>query len=131
MRRAGAVAALKPELILYHRAYRTPDRWSSVLRDYGRGDAAFYTKHTRCGDVYAFAAMSRVLLLQIVRYGGRRLRRRPSDPSYLQGFWSGLRESRSLQVDRKTRLYILPTVHPEARSRPGLSVCGKCGSPHS
>ena len=108
IRRTGAVAALRPELMLYHRAYRTPERWSSVLRDYGRGDAAFYVKHARCGDAHALGAMSRVLMLQIARYTWRRLRRKPSDLSYLRGFLRGLQESRKIQIDHRTRLYVTP-----------------------
>lgn len=107
LRRAGARAALRPDLRLYHRAWRTPDRWHAVLRSYGAGDAAFYAKHARCGDGWA----ARVLLARIARAGLRAaakalLRRRPNnDLCYMQGLVAGLWRSLGTPVDRQTRFY--------------------------
>jgi glycosyltransferase involved in cell wall biosynthesis len=107
LRRMGACAALRPSLRLYHRAYRTMDRWQEVLQSYGVGDAAFYAKHARCGDGWALRTC-------VSRFGGSAIRafaksllgRKPnSDLSYLRGFWKGLRQSASLPINRLTRFY--------------------------
>ena len=51
--KAGLTAVYSPEPIVYHRQFRHgEDRWQ-LERDYGIGSGAFYSKHLRCGDLYA------------------------------------------------------------------------------
>ena len=107
LRRTGARAVLRPALGLYHRAYRTPDRWQSVLHGYGVGDAAFFAKHARCGDGWALRTLLYRLAHASVRALGKAvLRRRPNnDAALLGGLLGGLRQSLRRTPDRRTRLY--------------------------
>lgn len=106
LRRAGARAALRPDLHLYHRAWRTPDHWRSVLHGYGAGDAAFFAKHARCGDGWAARSLAARLLSLTARAGAKALLRRPNnDAALVRGLCRGLASSLRLGVDRRTRLY--------------------------
>lgn len=106
LRRAGARAALRPDLRLYHRAWRTPDHWRSVLHGYGVGDAAFFAKHARCGDGWAARRLAGRLLSLTARAGAKAVLRRPNnDAALVRGLCAGLASSLKLGVDRRTRLY--------------------------
>ncbi len=61
--RAGSVILLRPEVTLLHDGRREPEDWPAVLRNYGIGDGAFYSKHVRCGDVYALGLLIRQYLV--------------------------------------------------------------------
>ena len=107
LRRAGARAALRPEIGVEHRAFRLPQHWQDVLGDYGRGDGAFYGKHARCGDAAAAHTLRSRLWQQTARGLAKRLlgRPHPDELSYVRGLRRGLRESRLLTIDPATRLY--------------------------
>lgn len=108
LRCGGATAALRPSLFLYHRAYRTPADWEKIMYGYGVGDAAFLTKHVRCGDYRALSILARKLCFSSLRSGIKLLIRRSTSEPYVKGLWQGIRESRRLAIDCKTRLYVLP-----------------------
>lgn len=110
LRRAGARAVLRPSLQLYHRAYRSQERWQSVLHDYGAGDAAFFAKHARCGDGWALRTLIwRLAHAGIRAFGKAVLRRRPNnDAALLNGLRKGLIQSLRLTPDPRTRLYREP-----------------------
>ena len=106
LRRAGARAALRPALGLCHRAWRTPDHWASVLHQYGVGEAAFFAKHARCGDVWAMRRLMATLLHLTARAGAKAALRRPNnDAALLRGLCRGFAASLRLGVDPRTRLY--------------------------
>ena len=103
---AGAVVLLRPEVVVEHYGLRTAAEWPRTLRAYGVGDAAFYLKHVRCGDLRA----SRLLIARLARVGARQLRHvfdpsRPSQRAYLLAYLEGARESFRYGVDRPRRLY--------------------------
>jgi glycosyltransferase involved in cell wall biosynthesis len=113
LRRAGAVAALRPSLLLYHRAFRTPERWGSVLHGYGMGDAAFHAKHARSGDGWAMRTIGHTLLRNGVRSLAKAVMGRGgSEWNYLRGYCLGLSRSRRFPVDRRERMYALPAARP-------------------
>ncbi len=121
LRRQGARAALRPSLRLYHRAFRMPDHWGTVLRGYGIGDAAFLVKHARCGDFWAIRNLAERALPAATRaFAKWLLRRRPnSDAAFFRGLWQGLASSLRLRVDPQTRLYRLA---PEEQPTQTLAV---------
>jgi GT2 family glycosyltransferase len=103
--RAGAVILLRPEVTLLHDGGRELDDWYAVVHNYGVGDGAFYSKHVRCGDVYALM----LLVRKISRLGvGATIRtvlgQRPRT-DYLAGILTGVRDSRKFAVDKRQRLY--------------------------
>ena len=51
--RRDAPILLRPEVIVRHDGRREREDWPALLRAYGFGDGAFYSKHVRCGDPYA------------------------------------------------------------------------------
>ena len=108
LRRAGARASLRPSLRLYHRAFRTPSHWQTVLEGYGVGDAAFFGKHARCGDAWARRNLADRLGRGLARSWAKSLlRRRPNnDAAYVRGFLRGLRQSLKTPIDVQTRLYL-------------------------
>ena len=106
LRRGGATAALRPSLALWHRAWRSKDRWPSILYGYGLGEAAFFAKHARCGDGKAVGQLLMRLTYTAARAGVKTmLRRQNDDRSFLRGFSHGLTLSLRFDVDRQTRLY--------------------------
>ena len=117
LRRAGAVAALRPALTLYHRAFRTREHWVKVMEGYGLGDAAFHLKHLRCGDLWAARAICRTLTYYGPRSLVHLLRGRPGSLAFLRGYCRGLALSRRYAIDRSQRLYRLPDA---ARPERGL-----------
>ena len=103
--RAGAVILLRPEVTLLHDGGRELDDWHTVMHNYGVGDGAFYSKHVRCGDVYALM----LLVRKVSRLGaGATMRtilgQRPRT-DYLAGILTGVRDSRKFAVDKRQRLY--------------------------
>jgi glycosyltransferase involved in cell wall biosynthesis len=106
---AGVTTAYRPEVKIDHYGLRAPEQWPATDRAYGTGDGAFYTKHARCGDLYAL----RLLLAQLVKVAVREalhevgLRRRYSRSRYLRGYLSGIVGSFGFRVDRARRLYVM------------------------
>ncbi len=108
LQRCGAIASLRPSLTLWHRAWRSKDRWQSILYGYGLGEAAFFAKHARCGDRSAAGQLLTRLTYSAARAGAKTVLRRPNDDrSFLRGFCRGLALSLRVPVDRQTRLYQL------------------------
>jgi glycosyltransferase involved in cell wall biosynthesis len=105
--RAGSVILLRPEVQLSHDGRREHDDWPSLLRNYGFGDGAFYSKHVRAGDLYALWLLVFRVTQQFARSMWKRARRRGGfgERTYLQGFFSGVRDSFKFDVDRRGRLY--------------------------
>ncbi|HET6389425.1 glycosyltransferase family 2 protein [Hyphomicrobium sp.] len=104
--RRNAVILLRPEVIVRHDGRREIEDWPALLRAYGFGDGAFYSKHARCRDVYAtwlaaknFAIVSAKVLIK------RALGGRPPEVDYLAGFVQGVRGGLKFSVDRATLLY--------------------------
>ena len=103
---SGSVIVFRPEVTLLHDGGRNPQEWVTVQRNYGIGDGAFYSKHVRCGDLYALS----LLLRRICMVGagltyhsllGRRVR-----PEYLLGMFTGMRDGLRFPVDKKGRVYV-------------------------
>lgn len=104
--RRNAVILLRPEVIIRHDGRREIEDWPALLRAYGFGDGAFYSKHARCRDAYAtwlaaknFITVSAKVLIK------RALGRRPAEVDYLRGFVQGVRGGLKFSVDRSTLLY--------------------------
>jgi glycosyltransferase involved in cell wall biosynthesis len=106
--RAGSVIILRPEVVMVHDGLREAEDWPAVLRNYGIGDGAFYSKHVRCGDMYALF----LLIRQIYRHASRHLvktvlrRRGPTD--YLSGIFIGVRDGFKFRIDRRHKCYRAP-----------------------
>jgi glycosyltransferase involved in cell wall biosynthesis len=108
---AGGTIGILPEVRVDHYGLRTNAQWPRTMRDYGFGDAAFYLKHARCGDLRTLGWLVqrvgkvavRELLIQT------RLRPRPTHAQYLIGFAAGVPGSLRVAVDRRRRFYV-PTV---------------------
>lgn len=120
LRAAGARAALRPALRVWHRAFRLPAHWQTVLQGYGAGDGAFHAKHARCGDLWAWRTIAHTLAYYGARAAGKCLLRRApnSDLSTLRGYWGGLVQSLHQPLDKKTRLYTLAQTAPAAETIP-------------
>jgi GT2 family glycosyltransferase len=104
--RAGSVILLSPDVVLQHDGRRDPEDWPALLRNYGIGDGAFYSKHVRCGDLYALSLLVRRLSNRAGRVVAKGiLRRTDADRHYLTGMLVGIRESSKFKIDRRARLY--------------------------
>jgi glycosyltransferase involved in cell wall biosynthesis len=104
--RAGSVILLRPEVTLVHDGRRELEDWAGVLRNYGIGDGAFYSKHVRCGDMYALF----LLVRRIWSIGGRimikrTLLRQQPRTEYLTGIFAGIRAGLKFSVDKNQRCY--------------------------
>ena len=104
--RRNAPILLRPEVIVRHDGRREREDWPTLLRAYGFGDGAFYSKHVRCRDPYAawlaakiFGVMSAKLIARCA------LGRRAAEIDYLSGFVQGVRGGFKFGVDRATLLY--------------------------
>lgn len=104
--RGGSAILLRPEVQAVHYGVRAREEWPALLRAYGIGDGAFYSKHVRCRDTFAL----RLLIRQIVIEGGRSLRkslrRQGGDLTYVRSIFVGIRHSLEFDVDRRARLYM-------------------------
>jgi glycosyltransferase involved in cell wall biosynthesis len=105
---AGVTVLLSPDVKVDHYGVRTRDQWDATLRAYGIGDGAFYTKHVRCGDMFALGLMLRRLGRVAVREVVNGIRHKPSLAVYLRSCLEGAIESLHYPVDRQRRLYELP-----------------------
>ena len=56
--RSGAAILLRPDVSLLHDGRRERSEWPGLVRNYGIGDGAFYSKHIRCGDWRAMQMLS-------------------------------------------------------------------------
>jgi glycosyltransferase involved in cell wall biosynthesis len=109
---AGVTTAYRPDVTIDHYGVRTPEQWPVTDRAYGTGDGAFYTKHIRCGDLYALQLLVSLLGRNAVREALHALgiRRRYSRARYLRGCLAGILASWRFGVDRRTRMYLARAV---------------------
>jgi glycosyltransferase involved in cell wall biosynthesis len=110
--RSGSVVLLRPEVTLHHDGFRRDADWPALLRNYGIGDGGFYSKHVRCGDLYALALFAR----RFLRTGASALLKsargwNPEEWHYLGGVIAGVRQGFRFKVDRDTRRYC-PSAAP-------------------
>ncbi len=103
--RAGSMILLRPEVTLLHEGWREAEDWPKVLRNYGIGDGAFYSKHVRCGDMYALYLLVQQIWRHAVRITLKPLLRRRHNPDYLAGFLVGIRDGLKFGVDRRQKVY--------------------------
>jgi len=105
---AGGTIGIFPEVCVDHYGLRTNAQWPRTMRDYGFGDAAFYLKHARCGDLrtirWAFQWVGKLALREVLSRSG--LRPRPASDQYLIGFVAGVPGSLRVGVDRQRRCYV-------------------------
>lgn len=92
--RAGRELWFRPELVVWHHAWRTPDELRRVYRAYWRGQGVFYAKYLRAGDVAVLRLMASDLYhgARATAGGVAGRRRDPSDPRLgaLGGITAGL-----------------------------------------
>lgn len=104
--RRNAAILLRPEVIVRHDGRRESEDWPALLRAYGFGDGAFYSKHVRCRDPYAAWLAAKSFGITGARYVFKSaLGRRPGEINYLSGFVQGVRGGLKFGVDRATLLY--------------------------
>jgi glycosyltransferase involved in cell wall biosynthesis len=104
--RRNAAILLRPEVIVRHDGRREREDWPALLRAYGFGDGAFYSKHVRCRDLYAAWLAAKNFAVMSARFVAKRaLGGRPGEINYLSGFVHGVRAGLKFGVDRATLLY--------------------------
>lgn len=106
----GLVSVLAPEVTVDHYGLRSADEWPKTLVAYGIGDGGFYMKHIRSGDLFALRLLLWRLAMQAPRQLVKALLQRPNDMAYIGGLARGLKESYRFSVDRKRRLYVVPSL---------------------
>jgi hypothetical protein len=93
-------------VIVRHDGRREREDWPALLRAYGFGDGAFYSKHVRCRDPYAVWLAAKNFGVMSAKFVAKRaLGRRPAEIDYLSGFVQGVRGGLKFGVDRATLLY--------------------------
>jgi glycosyltransferase involved in cell wall biosynthesis len=102
---AGSVVLLRPEVTIDHYGVRTEAQWPATERAYGIGDGAFYSKHIRCGDLFALWLFARRVGTMGITDCGRWMLRRRGHGEYLRSCFRGVALSRHYSVDRRSRLY--------------------------
>jgi glycosyltransferase involved in cell wall biosynthesis len=99
--RRNAPILLRPEVIVRHDGRRERVDWPALLRAYGFGDGAFYSKHVRCRDPYAAWMATRIFGRKSAKFViMRALGHRPEEIYYLSGFLQGVRGGLKFGVDR-------------------------------
>jgi GT2 family glycosyltransferase len=103
--RRNAAILLRPEVIVRHDGARKGEDWPALMRAYGFGDGAFYSKHVRCRDPFATWLAARNFGVNSARVVLRCARGRPIEIDYLLGFVQGVCRGLKFGVDRATLLY--------------------------
>jgi glycosyltransferase involved in cell wall biosynthesis len=104
--RGNAVILLRPEIIMRHDGRRELHEWPALLSAYGFGDGAFYSKHIRCGDVYAAWLATKWFTRSGIKLAVKYLMgRNDTGLPYFIGFIQGVRGGFKFGVDRASRLY--------------------------
>jgi glycosyltransferase involved in cell wall biosynthesis len=103
--RAGSVILLRPEVTLHHDGRRDREDWPALLRNYGIGDGAFYSKHARCGDMYALFLLLRQIWSHGIRIAAKTALGREVRREYLTGLLVGIRDGFKFSVDRRHKRY--------------------------
>ena len=110
---SGSTTLFRPEVKIDHYGIRSPEQWTGTNRAYGTGDGAFWAKHVRCGDIYAFTLLTKHVFRTLVRETLHRVgirRKANSRVDYLRGIWAGIRGSFAYAVDRNSRMYLKAEV---------------------
>jgi hypothetical protein len=106
---SGSVILLRPEVTLRHDGRREAEDWPILLKNYGTGDGAFYTKHVRCLDPFAAWLFAKVLTKSAAQSVIKPILKRDSaNVPYFKGLIAGVRGSFKFKVDRARRLYVEP-----------------------
>lgn len=107
--RAGGTILLEPDVFVHHYGFRSHAEWPATLKAYGIGDGAFYFKHVRAGDLYAFNLLIRLLLLHTARELKHTIERGRAGAqwTYVRNVWVGMYNSLRFGVDRRKRLYFV------------------------
>jgi glycosyltransferase involved in cell wall biosynthesis len=104
--RCHAPILLRPEIVVRHDGRREHEDWPALLRAYGFGDGAFYSKHVRCRDPYAAWLAAKNFAWTSAKFVAKRaIGRRPREFDYLSGFVQGVRGGLKFGVDRSRLLY--------------------------
>jgi GT2 family glycosyltransferase len=103
--RAGSVILLRPEVTLIHDGGRELGDWGELLRTYGIGDGAFYSKHVRCGDMYALMLLVRKVAWQGMGSVIKPLMGQRPTRQYLAGIFIGIRDGLKFSIDKPRRRY--------------------------
>ena len=104
--RRNAVILLRPEVIVRHDGRREHEEWPGLLRNYGFGDGAFFSKHVRCRDPFAAWLATKFFGRMSARFIVKgALGHRPGEIHYLLGFVQGVRGGLKFSVDQATLLY--------------------------
>jgi glycosyltransferase involved in cell wall biosynthesis len=105
--RAGWAVLLDPAVKVDHYGTRTPEQWPETERNYGIGDAAFYLKHIRCGDLLAVWLLAHQVAHVVKQsvIGSLRQRRWVGISAYGRNLIPGARLAARFEVDRAARLY--------------------------
>jgi GT2 family glycosyltransferase len=113
--RSGLAILLEPEVKVDHYGTRNAEDWPLTLRNYGIGDAAFYSKHARCGDPLAIRLfLMKLLHTSLAPFAAWVRGRGWAGPSaYTRGFYEGLKTAAGYSIEPEYRLY---------RSRSGAAM---------
>lgn len=103
--RRDAVILLRPEVTVRHDGRREREEWPALLRAYGFGDGAFYSKHVRCRDPYFTWLAVRTFSYAGAKFIAKTILRRNPEIDYFSGFFQGIRAGLQFGVDRATLLY--------------------------
>jgi GT2 family glycosyltransferase len=103
--RAGSVILLRPEVTLLHDGGRELGDWGELMRTYGIGDGAFYSKHVRCGDMYALMLLVRKISRQGMGSLIKPLLGQKPTREYLEGLIIGIRDGLKFSIDKPQRRY--------------------------
>lgn len=114
--KSGESTLLEPDVVVYHRGFRSHAEWPATMRSYGIGVGGFCFKHVRLGDPYAAWLLCRFLAQGVARFGKRVLTRRQvaEQWAYLSNIVTGMRRSLRFSIDRRHRLY-RPSLPPGGR----------------
>lgn len=104
---AGAIILLRPEVQVVHYGRRSLTEWPALLRNYGIGDGAFFSKHVRCRDLFALWLLSSRIIDQFARAIARKVvRGHALDLTYVRSILVGIRHGYRFEVDCHSRLYV-------------------------
>lgn len=114
--RTGGAILLEPDLVVYHRGFRSLSEWPKTVRDYGLGVGSFYVKHVRMGDLRAAAMLARTLVRETAGATRKVIRAKPARNqwSYTVNLVRGMVRSFQYDVDPQLRIYRERTVRTRA-----------------
>jgi GT2 family glycosyltransferase len=102
----GFAVLLDPHVTVDHYGSRAPEQWPATLKAYGIGDGAFYSKHIRCGDLFAAWLFGKIVARSVARQAkSLLLQRRFKDDDYAFNLFNGVRDGMKFAVDKGHRLY--------------------------